>query len=102
MLLWAFAGLAALCFAMDRHHRQVLDRAPSPGLRLALRLLGGGGLLLALLAAAAHWGWGMGVVAWFGALSVGGFVVVLLLPYAPRRLALLALLAPLLAAWLGI
>ena len=56
MLLWAFAGLAALCFAMDRHHRQLLDRAPSPGLRLALRLLGGGGLVLALLAAAAHLG----------------------------------------------
>ena len=104
MLLWAFAGFAALSFAMDRHHQQLRGRMPSPGLRLALRLLGYAGLLLALLAAAAHWGWGMGFVAWFGALSMGGFLVVLLLPYAPRGLAvlgLIALLAPVVAGLLG-
>lgn len=93
-LLLAYAGMAALCQGLERHFKPVWQRLPSPGLRRALRL-GGWALLLASLAACVQaWGWAMGPVGWFGQMSLGGFVLVLLLPYRPR----LALGLPLLAA----
>jgi len=99
-LLYSFAGMAALCFAMDRHHRQLRHRAPAGGVRLALRVLAAVGLALALLACMERWGWSMGLVAWFGMLALGGLALVFLLPYAPRTAAWLAVAGPIIAAFL--
>jgi hypothetical protein len=93
-LLLAYAGMIGLSQGMERHYKQVWQRLPSPGLRRALRLSGWALLAASLAACVQAWGWAMGPVGWFGQISLGGFVLVLLLPYWPR----LALGLPLLAA----
>lgn len=80
----AYAGLAALCLGMHRHHRQVVGRSPRAGVALALRLAGNALLVLSLAAAVAADGWAVGPVAWFGGLSAAALALVLLLPYRPR------------------
>ncbi len=80
----AYAALAGLCLAMDRHHRQVVGRAVRPGSALALRLAAGVALVLSFAAAVAADGWAFGPVAWFGVLTAAGLGLILLLPYRPR------------------
>lgn len=92
----SYAGLTALCLAMNRHQLQVWRRAAAPGAARMLRVAGWvlvGGALFPCV-----WGWGagIGVVAWFGFLSAAALALVFLLPYLPRfsaGLALPALLA---------
>ncbi len=88
----AYAGMALLCLAMDRHHQQVWGREPSRRQRAAMQ--GGGALLLtlALLPCVAAWSATVGVVLWLGFLSAGVLPLVFLLPYAPRATAWSALL----------
>ena len=83
-LLLAYSGMLALCLAMDRHARQLWGRPPSTMLRRILRA--GGWLLLGLALVAASRGWdaGMATVAWFGLVSLAGFALLMLLPWAPR------------------
>lgn len=84
-LALAFAGMAGLALAMDRHHEQVTGRAEVPRTRrLVLRWVGG--LLLALSQAACIVAWGatVGVTAWCGFLTAGGLLVGVLMTYAPR------------------
>ncbi len=80
----AYAGMAGLCLAMDRHHRQVVGRAARPGFALALRSAGSAALALSFAAAVAADGWAFGPVAWFGAATAAGLALILLLPYRPR------------------
>ena len=83
-----YAGMAALCLGMDRHHRQVWSRtAPrrQPGLRVGGWLL----LAVALWPCIQVWGASVGVVIWFGLLSAAALLLVLLLPYQPKGAALL-------------
>lgn len=89
-LAGAYAGMAALSLAMDRHAEQVHGRGPRAAWRVGLRLLGA--LLLALAAAPCveAWGASVGVVVWLGLLSAGALLLVLLLPYAPRAVRPLA------------
>lgn len=89
----AYAGLTALCLAMDRHHRQVWQRVPAPGLRIGLRVLGSSLLAAAFTACVDTAGASIGSVSWFGVLSAAGLLLVFLLPYAPRFAAGLSLLA---------
>lgn len=93
-LALAFAGMAGLGFAMDRHYQQLTQahEAP-PGHR---RLLRGAGAVLLTAAVAPCWlAWGgsVGVVVWLGFLSAGALCVALLLPYLPLVAALAAAFA---------
>lgn len=82
--LFAYAGLAALALAMSQHHRAVFAREIARRRRLVLRV--SGWLLLALSVAAAFHahGFELGAVAWFAAVASAGFILTLLLAYAPR------------------
>nr|WP_315249197.1 DUF3325 domain-containing protein [uncultured Duganella sp.] len=85
-----FAGMSALSLAIDRHHRQVYgDDAPARK-RYLLRAAGALLLALAIVPCVVLWGAGAGCVAWIGMLTIGALLAAVLLPYWPRRLALLA------------
>lgn len=103
--LITFAGLVALCLAMQKHFADLLRRKPRPG---QLRLLRGAGwlLLLASLVLSVHLrGWAHGLVQWVAVLMAGATVWVFGLPYLPRLLLGLAavgvVLGPLLVVYAG-
>ena len=83
-LLFAYAGMLALCQRLDRHYRQVWGKPVSRWQRLGLRAVGWLGLAISFGLCLAEWGTAMGPVAWFGVMSLAGFGLVMLLPYAPR------------------
>lgn len=83
-ILFAYAGMLGLCQGLERHYKQVWNRACPRALRIGLRSGGWLALLVSLVLCAQAWGWAMGPVAWFGALSLAGMVLVMLLPYRPR------------------
>lgn len=87
-----YAGMAALCLGMDRHHQQVWSRK-APARQRALRLVGWLLLAIAVWPCVEAWGSSVGVVIWFGLLSAGALVLVLLLPYRPKGAAVLMGLA---------
>ena len=89
----AYAGMASLSLAMDRHHGQVFGRDAAPSVRRALQLAGSVLLALAIWPCVAGWSATVGVVAWLGFLSSGALGVALLLPYAPKLLFRSSLLA---------
>ena len=92
-----YAGMLALCLAMDRHHAQVIKgKKPHPPRRIGLRIAGWSLIAGALWLCSLAWGWAIGPVAWLGLLSAAALGLVFLLPYAPRLAAGLALLGPLL------
>ncbi|CAD5106411.1 DUF3325 domain-containing protein [Zestomonas carbonaria] len=88
-LLLAYGGMLALCLGLERHYKQVWKR-PSSTLRRALRAAGWLALAASFAASVLAWGWAMGPVGWFGLISLAGFALVLLLPYAPRLAVVLA------------
>lgn len=81
----AYAGLAGLALAMDRHHRQVWRRGASPPRRMALRLAGAASLGGSLAASAVPAGWGVGIVLWLGLLTAAALGVAMLLAYVGNR-----------------
>lgn len=83
MLVLAYGGMTALCLAMNRHYRQVRFGAPSPGLKLVLRIAGSLLLFVAFWLGIVGWGASIGPVVWFGALTVSALTLVFLLPYRP-------------------
>ncbi|ACO79842.1 hypothetical protein AvCA_36960 [Azotobacter vinelandii CA] len=83
-LLFAYSGMLGLCLGLERHYRQVWQKAPPPWLPRALRAAGWLALVLAFYACVTAWGAAMGPVGWFGMISLTGFALVLLLPFAPR------------------
>lgn len=93
--LLAYSGFTALCLAMNRHHRQLWHRPPSPQRAMLLRVVGAALLVGSLLASTAVAGVSRGLVAWFGILPLAVLVLVGLLPFWPRIAGLLAVLAPL-------
>lgn len=93
----AYAGMAALCLAMDRHHGQVFGgREPSSGLRAQLRVAGAALLVAALSASLLAWGSGVGWVVWLGCLSAGALLTAGLWSAWPRTAAAVAVPG---AAW---
>ena len=79
LFLLALSGYAMLCLARDRHQRDLLGRKLPARTAVSLRR---GGLFLLLLAypvAGLALGWGYGAVEWFGQLSGGALLTVLLL-----------------------
>lgn len=84
-LLLCVAGFAALALAMERHRAVLTPRPLHAGLRIALRIAGALALAGAALPCISAWGAAQGAVGWFGALSAGAAVVLLVLRYAPSR-----------------
>ncbi|MBD9482122.1 DUF3325 domain-containing protein [Pseudomonas sp. PDM14] len=83
-VLLAYSGMLALCQGLERHYKQVWGKVPSLAVRRGLRAAGWLALALSFAACVASWGWAMGPVGWFGQISLAGFALVMLLPYAPR------------------
>ncbi|TBV08730.1 DUF3325 domain-containing protein [Stutzerimonas kirkiae] len=97
-VLLAYVGMLALCLGLERHYKQVWQQAPAVWLRRTLRATGWVALAGSFAICVLHWGWAMGPVGWFGAISMAALALVLLLPYGPRlSVALAALGWPLLA-----
>lgn len=86
----SYAGFAALCLSLSRHHREVFDTTPNERRTPLLRGLGGSALALAFGAAIAADGWQVGVVLWIAVLTAAALSTVLMLSYAPKRLVALA------------
>ncbi|MBB3102509.1 DUF3325 domain-containing protein [Azomonas macrocytogenes] len=80
----AYTGMLALCLGLERHYRQIWRETPPVWLRRGLRVGGWMVLVMAFHACNLAWGAAMGAVGWFGLVSLTGFVLLLLLPYAPR------------------
>ncbi len=103
----SYAGLAGLCLAMERHWADLHGRGalPPEPTRRRLKAGGWGALALALYWAVAAEGGAHGPLLWLGSLSAGGLLLIVLLPYAARaaaRLALAATAAALLAGALSL
>lgn len=101
-LLWCYAGFAALCVSMDRHHGELLHSKPTPGRRLGLRVAGWALLLGSIWPAVYIAGWSRGLVDWCAVLMLSALLLVLLLPYRPKLalgLAAIGLLASPVAAF---
>ena len=84
-LALAFAGMAALAFAMERHYEQLTGARALPAARhWQLRCLGAALLLAAVLPCVWAWGATVGSVAWLGFLSAGAVGCVAAISAAPR------------------
>lgn len=84
-LALSFAGMAALAFAMERHHEQLTAAMEiSAALARLLRAVGAGLLAAAVMPCVQAWGWSVGIVAWLGWLSAGALLVVALISIAAR------------------
>ena len=82
----AVSGFFALGLAMDRHYEDSFGRGQAPGRRRPWMRAAGAGALLVSLAVCCHLrGAAQGGVLWFGTLTAGAWVVVLVMGYAPRR-----------------
>ena len=103
VVMLAFAGLAALCLAMDKHAHDVLKRKPTLAQSRLRRGMGWGLLFVSLLLAVQQQGWAYGLVQWMAVVMAVLLVWVFGLPYQPRLLLALALaslvLGPVLALW---
>jgi hypothetical protein len=100
--LLCYGGFTALCLSMDRHHAELLGRKPTLVMRRRMKLAGWLLLALSLWAAVSTTGWALGLVEWFAVLMLSGLSLVMLMPYRPRLVLVLAgvsLLASPLAAF---
>ena len=93
-VVFAYIGMLGLCQGLERHYKQVWQRACPRALRVGLRGMGWLALLASLLLCAQAWGWAMGPVAWLGVMSLSGMLLVMLLPYWPRLAVGLATAVP--------
>ncbi|MCP9340670.1 DUF3325 domain-containing protein [Stutzerimonas xanthomarina] len=83
-LVLAYAGMLGFCLGKERHWKQLVSpRMPAQLRRLCIPA---GSLLLglAVYVAGQVWPSGMAIVAWFGLISLTGFALLMLIPYAPR------------------
>ena len=83
-LLLAYAGMLGFCLGKERHWKQLVNPRVPAGLRRLCLPAGCVLLRLAVYAAFQVWPGGMAVVGWLGLISLAGFALLLLLPYAPR------------------
>lgn len=105
-LALAFAGMAALAFAMERHHAQRTGaHALPPARALQLRCLAVPLLVAAAVPCVWAWGASVGSVAWLGFLSAGAMGCAAVISAAPRWAARAACasgpVAVLALAWAG-
>lgn len=107
-LVLAGGAWSALAMAMDRHYTDIHGRGVEPAPPLRMRLRGAAVLgLLASLALNVHMqGWGVGLVAGLGVLTLAALLLVLAVSYWPARLpairrALLLGALPLMVWWVS-
>jgi Protein of unknown function (DUF3325) len=98
----AYAGLTAVCLSMERHYRLVWGQTPSVAAATALRVLGFVVLCVSVVPAVSSWSAAIGVIAWFGFMTLAALPLIFLLPYAPRVAAGLAVIAPTVVALLAL
>ncbi|WP_028240060.1 DUF3325 domain-containing protein [Stutzerimonas azotifigens] len=82
----AYLAMAALCLAMNRHHRQLFGDGPAPRRQAGLRLFAAAALLAAAVLDSLALGTGIGLVVWFGQFMLGALLVGLLLAWRQRWL----------------
>lgn len=84
---FAYGGLAAISFTMDRHYADIHGRGAEPDgkTRGRFRTVGWTGIALSFLACIAANGWHTGPVLWCGVLTASAIVLTLLLQYAPQK-----------------
>ncbi|KQP88141.1 MULTISPECIES: DUF3325 domain-containing protein [unclassified Methylobacterium] len=92
-LALSFAGLAALCLSMDRHHRAIAGRGQSRTRARGLRLAGWAVIAVSFAAAILTSDWNFGPVQWIGSLTGAALLVVALVSYRPAWIRPAALLA---------
>jgi hypothetical protein len=82
-LTLSFAGLAALCLSMDRHHRAIAGRSQSRARARTLRLAGWAAIAASFAASIVTSDWNFGPVQWIGSLTGAALLVVALASYRP-------------------
>jgi hypothetical protein len=92
-LTLSFAGLAALCLSMDRHHRAIAGLPQSRARARALRLSGWAVIAVSFAAAILTSDWNFGPVQWIGSITGAALLVVGLVSYRPRWVRPAAILA---------
>ncbi len=102
VLLAAFSGFTAICFATVKHQRDIWKRPLRRQSVLALRVVGMLLLALSWVACAAIWGPGMGTVAWVCAVGFVPIALVFPLAYAPKQCAVAGGLAGVLAGCISL
>lgn len=85
VLLFAYAGFAAICASMAKHQADLLGRKLQGQEPRRLRLAGAAALAAAYACAVYAKGWKFGSVEWTGAIMLAALVLTLLIPYRPRR-----------------
>ncbi|HBS81223.1 MAG: hypothetical protein CMK99_16200 [Pseudomonas sp.] len=83
-LVLAYAGMLGFCLNKERHWKQLVNPRVPPKLRRVCVPVGSVLLGLAVYASCQVWPGGMAVVGWFGLISLAGFALLMLIPYAPR------------------
>ncbi|WP_051235205.1 DUF3325 domain-containing protein [Marinimicrobium agarilyticum] len=83
--LLTLAAFASLCLATPRHIQRLKTSRPQQW-RTPLRWVGWSVLTAALTTAVISSGWGLGLVEWFGALTLAAVTVVLIATYRPTWL----------------
>ncbi|VXC46393.1 DUF3325 domain-containing protein [Pseudomonas sp. 9Ag] len=83
-LVLAYAGMLGFCLNKERHWKQLVNPRVPTKLRRVCVPVGSVLLGLAVYASCQVWPGGMAVVGWFGLISLAGFALLMLIPYAPR------------------
>lgn len=82
----AYAGMTALCLAMEKHYVQAMRGADLPaGRKKCLKVMGWSLLALGILSSIHGWNPTIGIVVWSGFVSVAAISVVLVLSYFPTQ-----------------
>ncbi len=79
-----FASFVALALLLSRHHRDVLGAMPSLRRLQCLRLAGWSLLAASPIPLFLSAGGAIGLASWFGAASLSGLMVMVLLAYRPQ------------------
>jgi hypothetical protein len=83
-IVLAYAGMLGCCLGKERHWKQLVSPRVPAGLRRLSAHAGYVLLGLAVYASCQVWPGGMALVGYFGLISLAGFALLLLIPYAPR------------------
>lgn len=81
----AYMGFAGIALSMKKHYKAIANRQPPHSLRFLLRAGGWVVLLVSFWLALTGWQGGLGIVIWFGLLTLAAFLFTMLLTYQPRR-----------------
>ena len=83
-IVLAYAGMLGFCLGKERHWKQLVNPHVPIGLRRVSAPTGTALLGLAVYSSCQVWPGGMAVVGWLGLISLAGFALLMLRPYAPR------------------